>query len=212
MSDILEGRPRNPNNSVALKLQQLTGRPVTSRRCLGASVLVLDRSESMDGPRLREAKRGGIEYVKSMLEKGFRVSVVAFSTEATIVDANATDLAATTAAIERLSAFGTTNVARALSVSRELLLQRGSGDQSVCIVSDGQPNDREQALAIAGEMKRLGIQILTIAVADADRQFLAELASTSSMALTTGDSGLRDTLTGAARLLLEAGGKSSDQH
>jgi hypothetical protein len=60
-------------------------------------------------------------------------------------------------------------------------------------------------------MKRLGIQIVTIAVADADRQFLSELASKSSMALTTVDTGLRHTLTGAARLLLEAGDKDRER-
>ncbi len=205
MSKHPEQQGRNANGSFALRLQQLTGQPVTSRRRSGASVLLLDTSESMEGGRLDEAKRGGMDFAASMRDKGVRVGIVAFNKEASIVLSDARSSSDTAAAIGRLSASGTTHVAKALRAAQGLLLAHDTPDRSVCIVSDGQPSDRDKALEVAGEMKRAGIQILTIAVADADREFLGEFASKPSLALATGDSGLRKTLTGAAWLLLEGG-------
>jgi uncharacterized protein YegL len=93
---------------------------------------------------------------------------------------------------------GGTNMADAL----RLLLQPGlSPIETVIVVTDGMPQDREGALLYGKMLKDGGTEILVISTEDADRNFLGGLASRQDLSIHATDENLGQAITDCARLL-----------
>ena len=142
----------------------------------GAIVLVIDRSGSMQGPKLDAAKEA-VEAVVKTLEGDDTVAVVAFDSEAQVYvraqsASNRTRIAAD---LSRLLAGGGTNMFPGIKEAYEILQDVKVKAKHVILLSDGEaPSD---GLAdLIKDMRKDKITISTVAVAGADETLLRDIA------------------------------------
>ena len=76
-----------------------------------------------------------------------------------------------------------------------------AGPRAIVVVTDGLPNNREEALAVAQEAKNGGIDIITIGTEDADKAFLAKLATRSGLSVVVSDEDLGRGIASTAKML-----------
>jgi Ca-activated chloride channel family protein len=148
--------------------------------------LVVDRSGSMRGQKIEDARRAALEMVERMRD-GDRVSLVSYSTDVR-VDVGNTRLTSETrrevnAAIHRLVASGNTNLSGGLTEGHKQVDQFLKDDTSnrVLLISDGLANlgitDVKELNRIAREVFQKGIMTTTIGVgADYNEDLMTAVA------------------------------------
>lgn len=145
------------------------------------AALVIDRSGSMSGQPLQEARNAASDFVDLMnlVEGGDAVAVVSFSDSARLDRGFNFDRAQSVRAIQGIPDGGGTDIASGLSLAAQQfgLNPPPVGARPVIILlSDGQ-SDANAARNAADQAKAQGIRVVTIALGGADRALLAQLAS-----------------------------------
>ncbi|TVR28142.1 MAG: VWA domain-containing protein [Nitriliruptor sp.] len=115
--------------------------------------LIIDTSGSMQGAPLDAAREAALEFVSAM-PPVVEISVVEFSTQATLLSGFTTDRDETTEALSGLSAGGWTAMYDAIDVVLDAFDDRGSERRSIVLLTDGGDN-RSQA-TLDGNVSRLG--------------------------------------------------------
>jgi Mg-chelatase subunit ChlD len=162
--------------------------------------LLLDVSQSMDEPKLRQARAGSVSFAEDAVGKGYRVGVIQFSTFARLRVEPTTNRRTIEKGLSHVGLQMTTNMAAAIELATSLL-DRMEGQRAMVLVTDGYPDDASAALEAAERAKRQGITIIAIGTDDADRNLLKKLASASELATTVPDRDLGVTIAKAALLL-----------
>lgn len=132
-------------------------------------LLVLDRSGSMQGQNILEARRAAVAAVQA-LRIDSRVGVVAFSDGADAVMATTTmDRAEdVTRFINRIYAGGGTEIGNALTASRRALSNDPRYIRHVILLSDGE-SDYQSAVAAASALASSGVTITAITIGAPNR-------------------------------------------
>jgi len=165
------------------------------------AMMLLDGSSSMAGEdKLQHAKSGVVEFANKANALGYEVGLVVFNCTAELLLPPCRDTAQLRAVLRPVTATGGTNLTAALSLSLENLTANGL--RAAVVATDGYPNDRPSALAVALEMKNAGIRIITIGTPDADQAFLRELASASDLASVVTNAELQRAIAASATRLL----------
>ena len=140
--------------------------------------IVIDCSNSMSRKdKMQQARRGALQFAREAQGKGYLVGLIGFASDAEILLEPTESLEGIRQGLGQMKAGrGSTNMADGIQTARELLADE-RGEKVMCIVTDGQPDDDELALAEAAKAKQLGIEIMTIGTDDADRAFLERIAS-----------------------------------
>lgn len=147
-----------------------------AKKLRAAVVLVIDRSGSMQGPKLDAALRAAVAAGAS-LEKADRIAVVAFDSEAhlPVPLQKAGDAKALADGVATIKAGGGTNVFTGIAKANEVLSGTAAKRRHVIVLSDGEaPYDGIEELAT--QMHADGITISTVAVAGADMNLLELIA------------------------------------
>lgn len=141
--------------------------------------ILIDCSSSMaDGTKMDQAKKGAIGFAEEAHQKGYAVGLITFAEKAEHVLPPQTKTRALFECIKSLNAGGSTNMTAALEIAVDELRHVTKGREKViCVVTDGEPNNVETALAVAREAHRMRIDILAIGTDDANLDFLEELAT-----------------------------------
>ncbi len=141
-------------------------------RCGGALVtvpmdvmLIMDRSGSMAGDQIRVAVDAALDFVARADWASTRIGLVSFNSSARVDLPMGLDGWAMREALAGLQAGGGTNIAEALSVARESMLDSGrlSTRWVFVLLSDG-GSDRSAAIAEAERSRDEGIEIFSISV------------------------------------------------
>jgi Mg-chelatase subunit ChlD len=139
--------------------------------------LLLDASSSMAGEPLDEAREAARAFLSRCDFTHTRVGLVSFSDQV-VLQAEATDNPRRLqAALLRIEADGTTNLAEAIELARSRL-GAATGPRYVVLLTDGYPDSPEAAVEEADHARRAGVEIVAIGTGDADRDYLRRLAST----------------------------------
>ncbi len=141
-----------------------------------ALVLVLDRSGSMQGPKLESAKEAA-RATAEVLQPDDIIAVVAFDSEAQtyVRPQRAANKMRISAEIARLTSGGGTNVYPGLREAYEILQQTNAKVKHVIVMTDGEaPYDGIADLA--QEMRANRITISAVGVQGADRALLQMIA------------------------------------
>jgi Mg-chelatase subunit ChlD len=147
---------------------------------LGALVLVIDRSSSMTGQKLKISKTAAVAAVRGLSRRDY-VAVVTFDSQAelTVPLRLAANQAAIGGRIRQISIGGGTDVHAGMRKAHQVLNKKGIGVKHVILLTDGQtagPPCRGLAKKMAGDR----ITISTVAVGmGADRQLLSDIARTT---------------------------------
>ena len=187
------------NKDGKLALRSGDGRETVVERRASNVLILLDTSGSMAGDQLLQAKSGAVDFAHSASAKGFATALAVFGDRAAMVcdpGTDTTQLARKVAKVEVGVVGGSTNLAAGL-----ILAAKFAQLAVVVIVTDGASNDNNAALDSAAMLKRRGVEIICIGTDDADRTFLARLATRSDFASYVPASSLRSAITGASRLL-----------
>jgi Ca-activated chloride channel family protein len=141
-----------------------------------AVVFVIDRSGSMQGPRL-EAAKTSVGAALDVLAPADTVAVVAFDSEATILvkPQAVKNKKQIRADLAQLKAGGGTNIFPGLKEARDILGGVTATKKHVIVLSDGEaPYDGIDELVT--EMKGAGTTVSAIGIPSADRVLLGKIA------------------------------------
>jgi Mg-chelatase subunit ChlD len=141
-------------------------------------MLVLDRSGSMSGTKLANAKDGATTFVDQLTATD-EAGLVSFSSGASLDQGISSDLGAVKTEINGLVAGGLTNIEAAIDLAQTQFPNRqGAGDIMV-LLSDGLPQNVTGAKRAATDAKAAGTRLITIAYSAPSQAeaLLAELAS-----------------------------------
>lgn len=155
------------------------------------AALVIDRSGSMNGSPIVEARNAASDFVDMMnlQEDGDAVAVISFDDLAYTHQRFTDNRGDAISAIQRISSGGGTNIAAGLTAATQELMGQTvvSGTRQVIILlSDGQ-SDPNAAIAAADAAKAQNIWIFTVALGSADTATLSQIASSGEAAYATTD-------------------------
>lgn len=141
-----------------------------------AMVLVIDKSGSMDGLPIALARQAAIAAVE-LLGPRDQIGVVAFDSSPFIVSEmrSAIESDVIAAEIQSMDAGGGTNMYPAMIVGKEMLENAPAKIRHMICLSDGQTQDADHA-GLVQAMIDSGITVSTVALGDADRQLMANIA------------------------------------
>ena len=153
-----------------------------------AVALVIDVSYSMSGAKLDEAKDACCGFVDVLEEAGVgdRVSLVAFGSGARTMAPLGTEPSEVRRAARGLGIEGSTNLAGGLGMAWRGLGE-ASGRRVLVVLTDGEPDSRDAALAERASIVRQDGEIFARGVQGADQGFLAQLATSSGELLGAGE-------------------------
>lgn len=147
--------------------------------------LVLDTSQSMDGPAIVAAKRAAVSFVSAM-PADTQIAVVDFGTTAMVRSPFTTDRTKTTAALESLQVRGETALHDAVITGTELFnaAKLPSGTRRVMVLlSDGGDTASKASLAGASQaVQAAGVSVSAISLATAESDAVSLQALTTSTA------------------------------
>jgi Mg-chelatase subunit ChlD len=192
----------NENGRLALK--NANGETEIQRRSLQNVLLLIDTSGSMSGNKIEQAKRGAIDFAQSVNLRGCATALAIFGDKAKMVVDPTTDTHLFAHKIERLAvglAGGGTDLALALQLANKF-----KEINTVVVVTDGQTPEAP-ALKAAEVLKARGIDILCIGTDDADRDFLATLATRTDLAVHVRSQDLAQAIGKASDMLLLGDGR-----
>ena len=141
--------------------------------------LLMDVSASMTGAPLDEAQEAARAFVDRCDFTSAEVGLIAFSDQVTLQAAASDNARKVQAAIARLAAEGTTNLADAIELARAQLIDNDRR-RYVVILTDGYPDAPDAAAREAALTRDAGIEIVAIGTGDADLDYLRRLASTEA--------------------------------
>ncbi|MEO8083510.1 MAG: VWA domain-containing protein [Ardenticatenales bacterium] len=146
-------------------------------------VMVIDRSGSMEGPKLSAAQQAAIEFTNELDFARVRTAIVSFSDAARVAQGLTNRRESLVQAIAGIQPGGNTDIAAAITESQQELAGprgRSGAPDVIVLMTDGKPNsDIEAAAARAAAIaaRQAGIQLYTIGLGgDVDAALLAELA------------------------------------
>ncbi|MHC4729675.1 MAG: VWA domain-containing protein, partial [Planctomycetota bacterium] len=140
--------------------------------------LVVDRSGSMDGYKLRQAQLAAIAAARTLTPQD-RILVVAFGDQAQILMSprSAGDIRAIGRAVAGLYADGQTAMFRALTVAHDWMQREPSPIRHVLLISDGRPTDGGRWRDVVTKMVAEKITVSTVGIGmDVDSHLLGKIA------------------------------------
>lgn len=179
------------------------GEPVKGTTKTGYVYLLVDRSASMAGNKIKQAKSGALNFAKDSLTKNYYTGLIQFDSSAKLVCEPYSSLSLLEKGLMRLEVGDTTHMAKAINLAHGMLKDI-PGNRVMVIVTDGTPNgpgDPLSSLRAGEDAKKSGIDIITIGTDDADEEFLKRLASSSQLGVKVENSHLGETITNSAKLL-----------
>lgn len=140
--------------------------------------LLLDRSGSMSGSDIIEAKKACLALVNSMIDFSInRVGFITFDTHSNILSPLTNDKNKLIREIQDIHVTGSTNMAAAFE-NADKVLRDSKNSKIVIMVTDGAPDNASSAVTNANKLKINGIRIITIGVGSGvNSGYLMELAS-----------------------------------
>ncbi len=143
-------------------------------------VFAIDVSGSMYGEKIDNARRGILDNARQLLESGgeVKIGIVSFNRSASIVCRPTSDMRELEQAVASLDPSGLTNMGEGLRFALDMITAAPAGtEQDIVLLTDGMPDSKEEALAMAGKVRTGGISLCALGVGseDVDEKFLGRL-------------------------------------
>jgi molecular chaperone DnaK (HSP70) len=166
--------------------------------------LLIDVSASMTGQPLVEAQTAAREFLARCDFTTMEVGLISFSTMVALQSPATSNVRRLHAAVHRLEAEGSTNLADALEMARGQLVS-AERKRYIVLLTDGYPDAPESALDQALAARREQIDVVAIGTGDADREYLKRLASSEQASIFARSGELVQTFGHIARVIAEGG-------
>jgi Mg-chelatase subunit ChlD len=183
------------------KLETASGQKIKTGQPKRTLYLLLDCSTSMDDHgKIIAAKCGAVSFCRDAAAKGYAVGVIGFSHEAVCLREAVDGNGDVEEILRGLPASGSTDMTGALLMAFRKLKPR-SGERTVCLVTDGMPDNKDSALKAATSLQASGIDIMAIGTDDADKAFLDRIVTNKDLSVKVARQQLQQGITSMARLL-----------
>ncbi|SEF99904.1 von Willebrand factor type A domain-containing protein [Eubacterium ruminantium] len=141
--------------------------------------IVMDKSGSMRGNAISDAKTAAKDVVANMSGTGQRIGIVAYDSNATVSCPLTSSQDSLNAAIDGIYADGGTDIGDGLKAALdELEAAKGSG--SIILMSDGQNGGSDDLVQEAiDRANNAGISIYAVAFGDADQEYMRNIAEST---------------------------------
>jgi Mg-chelatase subunit ChlD len=141
-----------------------------------AVAIVIDRSGSMQGPKLEAAKEAARVCVE-VLSPNDRIAVVAFDTKASLVvgERYASNKMRISYEISRITSGGETNIAAGLQLAFDQLKPLANHIRHVIVISDGE-SPTDGITDLVDQMRAQRIVVTAVGLQGADRNLLSTIA------------------------------------
>ncbi len=141
--------------------------------------LVLDRSGSMEGEPLIQAKEAAKAFIDEMDLKVDRVGIVQFDDSGQVIQDLSSDVSSLKSAVDTIVSGGGTSISDGLNAAFEALKadERADTLPVIVLLSDGQ-SDPILATFVAETAKASGMRIVTVGLGGVDPAVLSGIAST----------------------------------
>jgi Mg-chelatase subunit ChlD len=197
--------PKDTHVSISKKGIEIRheGKPVSSAALTGYVYLLVDCSASMEGDKLKHAKKGALNFAKDALGKGYLTGLIRFDSSSKLICEPFKDVSNLEKRLVGLEIGDTTHMAKAINLAHELLKEM-QGTRVMVVVTDGMPNgpgDPIASLDAGQNAKRNRIDIIAIGTDDADQEFLKRLASRAELGIKVPSKQLEKTITSSAKML-----------
>ena len=166
--------------------------------------LLIDGSASMAGHPLLEARNAAREFLGRCDFTATEVGLISFSDQVTLQCELTSNSRKVQSALDRLEADGTTNLADALELASDRLMNP-ERRRYVVILTDGYPDATEAAVEQATKARDRGIEIVAIGTGDADLAYLRRLSSTEAGSIFAARGELVGAFGHIARMIAEGG-------
>ncbi len=179
------------------------GKPVSSVALTGYVYLLVDCSASMEGDKLKQAKKGALNFAKDALGKGYLTGLIRFDSSPRLICEPFKDVSNLEKRLVSLEIGDTTHMAKAINLAHELLREIPE-TRVMVVVTDGMPNgpgDPIASLDAGQNAKRNGIDIIAIGTDDADQEFLKRLASRAELGIKVPSKQLEKTIRSSVKIL-----------
>jgi Mg-chelatase subunit ChlD len=143
--------------------------------------VLVDCSGSMSGEKLQFAKDGAIAFAVDAIAKSYRLGVIRFDTSAEELLSPVDSIKKIKQAIALIVGGSTTNLASAIAIATGKLTDK-TALRCICIVTDGMPDNVQDAIDEADKAKAAGIEIITRGTDDADIGFLERISTKKEFA------------------------------
>lgn len=175
--------PSTTKDSWKTALENATGNSAIKESSKRTLYLLLDCSGSMnDAGKLDSAKRGASAFCHDAATKSYAIGLIGFSHEAVILREAAEGTNGIDEALYGLPASGSTDMTGALLMAGRKLKSK-PGQRTVCLVTDGMPNDRASAIKAAVALQTSGVEIMALGTDDADKSFLDQIVTSKELSV-----------------------------
>lgn len=149
-------------------------------------VMVIDRSGSMEGPKLTAAQAAAIDFTAELDFTAVNAALVSFSSDPSVDQGLTADRSRVVGAIARLAPWGGTDIGRAINAAAGELAgprARTGVTPAIVLLTDGLPDSPRGARDAAQAARDAGIALYTIGLGrDVDAGLLRELAGADERA------------------------------
>jgi len=145
-------------------------------------MLVIDRSSSMEGQEIRDAKAAAISFLHLMDLTTSQAGLVTFAKTASLNSPLTHDTTMVEAALDNVKAESGTYIDRGINLAADELVgakRNPLATPIMIVLSDGRATDESQTRVAAAQAKARGIRILTIGLGNhVNEVLLRDVAST----------------------------------
>lgn len=145
-------------------------------------VFCMDASGSMmekGGANYKQAKKIALDLISSIKSKKTRIAIVTFSENAKVYQGFTSDKNKLKKSFEKININGSTNATSGLKKANNLLKKSEAEIKKIIFLSDGLPNNKNNAIAMANTIHTKKIDLVTVALKGADIKLLDKLSSTN---------------------------------
>jgi molecular chaperone DnaK (HSP70) len=137
-------------------------------------LLILDTSGSMEGEPLEQAKIEVKKVCDDLKDTSCRLGLIQFGAKVNVVYSLTHELYKIKNAVDSLYADNGTPMAEGIHLALAEF-RRITGNRVAVLVSDGAPNDKDDALTQANALKNEGVTLFTISIGSSGADFLQEI-------------------------------------
>ena len=200
-SSRLASRHKTVTGSWLKELEGTSGSLAKAKAWACETWLLIDTSGSMGSEGIKQACLGAFAFAEQVTSSGYKVGVINFASDAITRCEPTCSADEVRKSLQLCDASGGTDMTSAIILAFQRLSGR-EGLRSICIVTDGAPNDEQSAIRAAKAAAADGVEIITIGVEGANEAFLRLIATKAELSKPVKKVELAASMRKAAALLL----------
>lgn len=193
--------PRTAKRALVAHSEDKPTKPAESQD--GFVYLIIDCSSSMAGGKLKQAKKGALNFARDALAKGYLTGLIQFHTSASLISVPQAEASVLEQSLDKMELGSLTFMAEGIRLAH-VQLKNKPGTKFIVIVTDGVPNgpgDPASTLTAKAAADKDGIHIIAIGTDDADQAFLEKLATRTDLGIKVSKEHLERTIASSVSML-----------